>query len=81
MAYDGKRKARLQFPEQVCMPEELAEDVRFFARFNNRSIGLQMVHYLSEGVKEDKRKFTQTNSGAEPKGIRKVQGSSVEDVA
>lgn len=82
---DGKRTERLPMPTQLRASAEMAEDVRFLSRLNNRSISLQILHWIGRGIKEDKAKLSQAASqgvtGARPMRVTKRQISSEEGVA
>lgn len=57
------RNKRVDIPKQLRAEEETCQDVFFFARANDRSIGHQILHYIRRGVEEDKRKSSQALSG------------------
>lgn len=88
--YDGKRTDRLQLPEQLRADPDLGAAVRFLAQINRRSIQLQILHWILEGVEEEKAKLSQTASAgvtfvAEPKSVpgssRQVSSRRKEDAA
>lgn len=77
----SKRTKRIDMPRQLRVEPELAEDVHFIARMNSRPISHQILHWVREGVKADKRRFSQGASGAEPISVRKSQNQSERDIA
>jgi hypothetical protein len=73
---EGKKTERTDMPKQLRTDSELAEDIRFIARMNRRQITEQVLVWIEEGVKEDKRRFSQAASGAEPIAVRSSQEAS-----
>ncbi len=61
-SYIGKRTARLPLPLQLRCDPELAEAIRFLARANRRSIGLQILHWIEQGVENEKGLLSQPPS-------------------
>jgi hypothetical protein len=76
--YHGKRTERLQMPEQLRSDPELAEAVRFISRINRRTIGLQILVWIIEGVEKEKARFSQPASPNVPKSVRGRQVQSGE---
>lgn len=62
MRYDGKKTDRMQLPQQLRADPELGAAVRFLAQINRRSIQLQILHWILEGVEEEKAKLCQAAS-------------------
>lgn len=75
--YAGKRTERLQLPSQLRADQDLAEAVRFIARLNRRTIGLQILHWIVEGVEKDKGLLGQAASAPVTSPPQKAQQKAV----
>lgn len=82
---DGKRTERLPMPTQLRVSPELAEDIRFLSRANNRTISLQILDWIIDGIKANKAKLGHMASrpvtSAEPSRVTRRHISSEENVA
>lgn len=74
MDFVGKRTDVLELPKQLRSDPELGAAVRFLAAVNRRSIQLQILDWIIEGVEREQRTIRQKKSdefqGAEPKSAR-----------
>ena len=82
MRYDGKKTDVLQLPTQLRSDPELGAAVRFISTVNRRTIQLQILAWIEEGVEKEENMLRQKKSdefqGAEPVsvGVRKRQEKS-----
>lgn len=53
-------------PTQLRADPDLGSAIRFLALINCRSIQLQILHWILEGVEKEKSKLSQAASGAIP---------------
>lgn len=74
MKYLGKRTDVLQLPNQLRNDPELGAAVRFIASVKRRSIQMQILHWIIEGVEKEQSVLRQVASeevrqGAGPKSV------------
>jgi polysaccharide pyruvyl transferase WcaK-like protein len=75
MDFVGKRTDVLELPKQLRSDPELGAAVRFLSTVNRRSIQMQILLWIVEGVEKEQSKFRQVasdgaSSGAGPKSVR-----------
>lgn len=78
MKYLGKKTDTLQLPAQLRSDPELAAAVRFLSSVNRRTIQLQILDFIVQGVEREQARLRNTASdavslGAGPKSVRVSQ--------
>lgn len=63
MKYLGKKTDVLQLPAQLRSDPELGAAVRFLASVNSRTIQLQILFWIVEGVEKEQGRLRQAVSG------------------
>lgn len=71
--YQGKRTDVLQLPTQLRADPDLGAAVRFLASNNRRTIQMQILLWIVEGVEKEQSKLRQIVSGdvrpSQPKSV------------
>jgi hypothetical protein len=75
MKFVGKKTDVLQLPAQLRSDPELGAAVRFLASVNSRTIQLQILFWIVEGVEKEQARLRQAPSAdviqpAEPKSVK-----------
>lgn len=65
MKYIGKKTGVLQLPNQLRNDPELGTAVRFIAAANRRSIQMQILDWIIEGVEKEQNFLRQKKSDAQ----------------